>query len=174
MESRADDAGGYDHFAQAGARVFRFRAQPDIASKPSQRCYKAAYSHADGSSRFRIDIDLVRNELTFHRGTVDDYRAMLLDLAGHPPGVSRIPPPQSRVGSLGFDMELIGLKMPAVQPALTAADRSGGWLVVQAFLSGGTDSFLLGVNEQQAAGEIVIPRPKSTRAVVRTLAKVFG
>lgn len=174
MESRAGSAGGYDHFAQAGARVFRFRAQPEMGSEPSRRCYKAAYSHGDGSSRFRIDIDLARHELTFHRGAGDDYRAMLLDLAGHPPGVSRIPSPQSRVGSLGFDMGLIGLKMPAVQGALTAADRSGGWLVVQAFLPGGTDSFLLGTNEQQAAGEIVIPRPKSTRAVVLTLAKVFG
>jgi hypothetical protein len=173
MESRAGNAGKYDPFGGGGARVLRFRAQPESGSKPSRRRYQAAYSHADGSSRFRVDIDLVQNELTFQRGADDDYRAMLLDLAGHPPGLSRIPAPRSRLDSLSLDMEVIGLKMAAVQPSLPA-ERSGGWLVVQAFVPGGTDSFLLGTNEGQAAGEIVIARPRSTRAVVLTLAKVFG
>jgi hypothetical protein len=173
MESRAGNAGEYDLFGGGGARVLRFRAQPEGGSKPSRRRYQAAYSHANGSSRFKIDVDLVHNELTFHRGSGDDYRAMLLDLAGHPPGLSRIPSPRSRLDSLSFDIEVIGLKLPAVQPALEA-NRAGGWLVVRAFVPSATDSFLLGTNEGQAAGEIVIARPKSTRAVVLTLAKVFG
>jgi len=166
--------GGFDPFAQAGPRSLRFRTQPEEKGDPSRRRYQAVYSHEDGWSRFKLALDLARHSLTFFRAPNEDYGPLLLDLAGRPPGIPRIPPPERRVDSLSFDIEVIGLKMASVQPRAGTGARSGEWSVVQAFVPGGSDSFLLGVNDRLAAGEIVIARPQSVRAVVLALATVFA
>ena len=174
MKSPTGGAGDSDPFAQNGPRILRFRARREGQGDSTLRRYQATYSHSDGWSRFTIELDIAQNSLTLRRYPDDDYQEMLLDLAGRPPTIPRIPAPKNTVDSLGFDMEVIGFRMATVQREVTREGRSGDWTVVKAYLPGGADSFLLGTNEPLAAGEILIPRPESTRTVVLTLAKVFG
>lgn len=174
MDSPSAGSKSFDPFAQAGPRTLRFRTQPESGSEPTRRRYQAIYSHQDGWSRFKVAVDLARNSLTLYRSPEQDYTALLLDLAGRPPGISRVPPPKARVEALSLDIEVIGLKMASVQPGAGAGAKGGEWAVVQAFVPGGSDSFLFGTNDRLAAGEFVIGRPQSVRAVILTLAKVFA
>ena len=98
---------------------------------------------------------------------------MLRELAGKPPeSLTPIPPPSRRIDSLTFDIEIIGLKMPRVGAG--AVGPAGDWLVVQAYLPRSTESFLLGVSNRLAAGEIIVSRPESGPTIVHVLTQVFG
>lgn len=173
----ADSAGVGQHpFAvQAVPRPLRFRAQAEPGGDPMRRRWQAIFSYGEGWSRFHFVINLNRNTLTIHRSLDVDYTAMLRALAGKPHGsLTPLPPPTTRVESLTFDTEIIGLKMSRVNAGAFRAGPEGDWLVVQAFVPRGSESFLLGVNDRLNAGEIVIPRPEAATSVVHAFLQVFG
>lgn len=151
----------------------RFRAESEPGLDSLSRRWQATYSHGQNWSRFGIAIDLSRHTCTITRTPETGYAALLRELAGKPAdSLTPIPPPSRRVDSLTFDMDIIGLKMPRVRAGATGP--AGDWLVVQAYLPGSTESFLLGVSSRLAAGEIVVSRPEAGPAIVHTLSQVFG
>ncbi len=157
--------------AVAGQVRFRTESEPGISAL--SRRWQATYSHGQSWSHFTIAIDLSRHSCTLSRTPETDYSAMLKELAGKPPdSLTPIPPPSRRVDSLTLDVEIIGLKMPRVRSGTSGP--SGDWLVVQAYLPGSTESFLLGVSNRLGAGEMVVPRPEAGPAVVHALSQVFG
>lgn len=164
---------------------FRFRANPEPGGDPSRRLYRVTYSHEEGWSYFNVAIDLSRSTCTFHRSSDADYSRLLSHIALVFTGKLELQGswPSGR-DSLTFDFELLGLRMSreigaeiASRAALSGTfqpDPSGDWLVVQLFVPGSTDSFVLGLNDRMAAGEISLTRPDSGAAVVAALAEVFG
>jgi hypothetical protein len=157
--------------AVVGQARFRTESEPGIDAL--NRRWQATYSHGQSWSHFSIAIDLSRHKCTLSRVPETDYSPLLKELAGKPPdSISPIPPPSRRVDSLTLDVEIIGLKMPRVREG--SSGPSGDWLVVQAYLPGSTESFLLGVSNRLGAGEIVVSRPESGPAVVDVLSQVFG
>jgi hypothetical protein len=140
------------------------------------RRWQAIYAHGQGWARFRIAIDLGRQTCTLYRTPDSDYSAMLRELEGKSPdALTPIPKPAKKVDSLTFDVEVVGLKMPRVSPGATAAaGPAGDWLVVQAYLPGSTDHFLLGVSNRLGAGEFVVPKAESGPTVVHVLSQVFA
>ncbi len=160
---------------QAAPRPLRFRAEAEPGGDPMRRRWQAIFSYGEGWSRFHFVVNLNRNTLTFHRSLDVDYTAMLRVLAGKT-GVSLtpLPPPTTRVESLTFDTEIVGLKMSRVNAGAFKAGPEGDWLVVQAFVPRGSESFLVGVNDRLNAAEIVITRPETVTSVVHALTQVFG
>ena len=157
----------------AVAGHIRFRAESEPGIDALSRRWQATYSHGQSWSHFTIAIDLSRHSCTIGRTPETDYSALLRELAGKPPdSLTPIPPPSRRIDSLTFDVEIIGLKMPRVREGTSGP--SGDWLVVQAYLPGSTEGFLLGVSNRLGAGEIVVSRPESGQAVVHVLSQVFG
>lgn len=165
-----------NYFAvQAVPRPLRFRTEAEPSGDPLRRRWQAVYSYGEGWSRFHIVINLNRHVLTLHRLSDADYSAMLRALAGRPEGsLTPLPPPSTRVESLSFDIEIVGLKMTRRNAGAFQADPSGEWLVVQAFVPCSVESFLLGVNDRLHAGELIMAKPESAPAVVRALSQVFG
>ena len=160
---------------QAVPRPLRFRTEAQPSGDPLRRRWQAVYSYGEGWSRFYIVINLGRHVLTLQRLSDADYSAMLRALAGKPEGsLTPLPPPSTRVESLSFDIEIVGLKMTRQNAGAFRADASGDWLVVQAFVPRSVESFLLGVNDRLHAGELMMTKPESVPAVVRTLSQVFG
>ncbi|MGD8868560.1 MAG: hypothetical protein PVI01_13055 [Gemmatimonadales bacterium] len=154
----------------------RFRTESEMGLGALQRRWQATHSSAKGWSCFKITIDLDRHRCTLGRVPETDYSALLRDLAGKTDeSLTPLPPPPRRVESLTFDIDIIGLKMSQVTPRAAArGGPAGDWLVVQAYLPGSTESFLLGVSNRFSAGEIVVPKPESGRAVIQALSQVFG
>lgn len=160
---------------QAAPRPLRFRVEAEPGGDPMRRRWQAVFSYGEGWARFKIVVNLSRNSLTFHRSLDADYTAMLRALAGKPSGsVTPLPPPASRVESLTFETEIVGLKMSRVDAGAFQAGPAGDWLVVQAFVPRGAESFLVGVNDRLNAGEIVITRAEAVPVVVHALSQVFG
>jgi hypothetical protein len=140
-----------------------------------RRRWQAIFSYGEGWARFHFVINLNRNTVTFHRSLDVDYTAMLRVLSGKSQGsLTPLPPPTSKVESLTFDTEIVGLKMSRVDAGAFRAGPAGDWLVVQAFVPRGSESFLLGVNDRLNAAEIVITRPEAVTPVVHALMQVFG
>jgi hypothetical protein len=153
----------------------RFRAESEMGLGALQRRWSATYSWGEGRSRFRITVDLDRSRLTLARTPEADYSALLRDLAGRTPeSLTPLPPPSRRVETLTFDIDIVGLKMSDVNLQAAPSGPAGDWLVVQAYLPGSSEFFLLGISNRLAAGEIVIPRPQAGPAVLQALSQVFG
>lgn len=153
----------------------RFRTETEMGLGALQRRWQATHSSGDSWSKFKIQIDLNRHRCTLARMRETDYSALLRDLAGKgDESLTPLPPPPRRVESLTFDIDIIGLKMSHVKPRAVTSGPAGDWLVVQAYLPGSSESFLLGISNRLSAGEIVIPKPESGRAVVQALSQVFG
>ena len=166
MADRDLEAGGSGGGAKARG-LFRFRANPEPGGDPARRLYRVTYSHDDGWSYFNIALDLGRNTCTLYRAGDADYTILLNHLAvtftGEP-----LPRglPTAESESLELDFELMGLRMTRELSAETTdpgafsgafrADSAGDWLVVQVFVPGGTDTFILALNERMAGGEISI------------------
>jgi hypothetical protein len=160
--------------ATGPARV-RFRAQGQPGRTETERRWQAAYSVGEDWGRFEISIDLGRGTCTLHRSPGSPPSALLEELAGQgASGATPVPPPTERADSLELDADVIGLKMPKVEPVADRAGGAGDWLVVQVYLPGSTESFLLGLNEHQGSGEIAVLKAEALTAVVRTLARVLG
>ena len=160
---------------QVAPRPLRFRAEAEPGGDPMRRRWQAIFSYGEGWSRFHFVINLNRNTLTFHRSLDVDYTAMLRALAGKPQGsLTPLPPSTTKVESLTFDTEIVGLKMSRVDAGAFKAGPEGDWLVVQAFVPRGSESFLVGVNDRLNAAEIVITRPEAITSVVHALTQVFG
>jgi hypothetical protein len=160
---------------QAAPRPLRFRAEAEPGGDPMRRRWQAIFSYGEGWARFHFVINLNRNTVTFHRSLDVDYTAMLRVLSGKSQGsLTPLPPPTSKVESLTFDTEIVGLKMSRVDAGAFRAGPAGDWLVVQAFVPRGSESFLLGVNDRLNAAEIVITRPEAVTPVVHALTQVFG
>ncbi len=66
------------------------------------------------------------------------------------------------------------MRMSRINSGASLGGDAGDWLVVQAFVPGGAQSFLLGINDRLHAGEIVTSTPESGLAVFHTLSQVFG
>jgi hypothetical protein len=140
-----------------------------------RRRWQAVFSYGEGWSRFHFVVNLNRNTLTFHRSLDVDYSAMLRVLAGQPQGsLTPLPPPTTKLESFTFDTEIVGLKMSRVNAGAFKAGPEGDWLVLQAFVPRGSESFLVGVNDRLNAAEIVISRPEAVTTVVHALTQVFG
>ena len=137
-----------------------------------RRRWQAVFSHGEGWARFHFVINLDRHTLTFHRALDVDYTALLQMLAAG--SEQALTPPTARLESLSFEAEIVGLKMSRVDAGAFRAGPEGDWLVVQAFLPGSSESFLVGVNDRLKAGEIVITRPAAVAPVVHALTQVFG
>jgi hypothetical protein len=160
---------------QAAPRPLRFRAQAEPGGDPMRRRWQAIFSYGEGWTRFQFVVNLNRSTLTFHRSLDVDYTPMLRVLAGKSgASLTPLPPPTTRVDSLTFDVEIVGLKMSRVDAGAFKAGPAGDWLVVQAFVPRGSESFLVGVNDRLAAAEIVITRPEAAASVVHALTQVFG
>jgi hypothetical protein len=160
---------------QAAPRPLRFRAEAEPGGDPMRRRWQAIFSYGEGWSRFHFVINLNRNTLTFHRSLDVDYSAMLRVLAGKPQvSLTPLPPATTKLESLTFDTEIVGLKMSRVNAGAFKAGPEGDWLVVQAFVPRGSESFLVGVNDRLNAAEIVITRPEAVTSVVHALTQVFG
>jgi hypothetical protein len=140
-----------------------------------ERRWEGIYSYGEGWARFGIVVDLALNTLTLQRSPDADYGTLLSELAGkssgRPPAAGS---PESRVNRLGLDAELVGLKLSRASAGNFQAAPAGDWVVIQAFIPGGTESFLLGVNDRLASGEIYIPSAESIPAVMQALLQVFG
>ena len=153
----------------------RFRTEREMGLGALQRRWLATHSWAEGLSRFKITVDLDHSRLTLARVPEADYSALLRDLAGKThESPTPLPPPLRRVESLTFDIDIIGLKMSQVNTRAVASGPAGDWLVVQSYLPGSSESFLLGVSNRHSAGEIVIPKPESGPAIYQALSQVFG
>ncbi len=160
---------------QAAPRPLRFRTEVEPGGDPMRRRWQAVFSYGEGWSRFQFVVNLSRSTVTFHRSLDADYTAMLRALAGKPSGsLTPLPPPTAKVESLTFETEIVGLKMSRVDAGAFQAGPAGDWLVVQAFVPRGAESFLLGVNDRLNAGEIVITRSEAVPAVLQALSQVFG
>lgn len=160
---------------QAAPRPLRFRAEAEPGGDPMRRRWQAVFSYGEGWARFHFVINLNRNTVTFHRALDVDYTAMLRMLAGRSQNsLTPLPPPTAKLESLTFDTEIVGLKMSRVDAGAFKAGPEGDWLVVQAFVPRGSESFLVGVNDRLNAAEIVITRPEAVTTVVHALAQVFG
>ncbi len=161
---------------RAVAGHVRFRTEREPGIDPMRRRWEATYAHRDGWSRFAIALDLAHNSCTLFRSPDGDYRAMLRELAGkQADSLTPIPPPTRRLKLLTFDMEVIGLRMSRINSnAGSSGGDSGDWLVIQAFVPGGAQSFLLGINDRLQTGEIVTSTPDSGVAVFQALSQVFG
>jgi hypothetical protein len=169
------DAGQQPFSIQVAPRPLRFRTEVEPGGDPMRRRWQAIYSYGEGWARFQIVANLSRNTLTLHRAVDADYSAMLEALAGGPQGsLTPLPPPTTKLESLTFDTEIIGLKMSRVDAGVFQAGPAGDWLVLQAFVPRGSESFLLGVNDRLNAAEIVIMRPEAMTAIVHALSQVFG
>ncbi len=155
-------------------RPLRFRSKPEEGDEPVSRRWEAVYLYGDDRFPFNIELDLSRLTLTLYRQAEVNYSPMLRELAGWPFGLDITPPHSGEsTRSLTLDVELIGLRMPGVHGSF-GSGPAGEWLVVQAFLPRSAESFLLGVNDRQQAGEIAIPRSEDLEEVFQTLARVFG
>lgn len=178
MQRREAERGGVGQQpfpVQAAPRPLRFRAEAEPGGDPMRRRWQAIFSYGEGWSRFRFVVNLNRNTLTFHRSLDVDYSAMLRMLGGKSTAsLTPLPPPTAKVEALTFDTEIIGLKMSRVDAGAFRAGPAGDWLVVQAFVPRGSESFLLGVNDRLNAAEIVIPRAEAVTSVVHALTQVFG
>ncbi len=153
----------------------RFRTEREPGIDPLRRRWGATYAHRDGWSRFTIALDLTRNSCTLFRSADADYRAMLRELAGkQADSLTPIPPPARRLQLLTFDIEVVGLRVSRINSGVAQGGNSGDWLVVQAFVPGGAQSFLLGINDRLHTGEIVTSTPDSGLAVFQALSQVFG
>lgn len=173
------DAGSID--PDSGSRAgssggpVRFRTEPQPSLDSSERIWQGVYSYADGQARFRITIDVTLNRFTLQRSQGSDYKAMLRQLVGKAASHAlQAAASGSRVEHLNFDIEIIGVKLTRVGAGVFEPGPGGDWFVVQAFVPGGSDSFLLGVNDHMAAGEFFVPRPESTGAVARELGKLLA
>lgn len=161
--------------SRLSASRLRFRTETEMGLGALQRRWQATHSSGESWSRFKIQIDLNRHRCTLARMPETDYSALLRDLAGKTEeSLTPLPPPSRRVGSLTFDIDIIGLKMSQVGRRAATSGPAGDWLVVQAYLPGSSESFLLGISNRLSAGEIVIPKPESGRAVFQALSQVFG
>ncbi|MGD8698829.1 MAG: hypothetical protein PVJ43_06035 [Gemmatimonadales bacterium] len=153
----------------------RFRTEREMGLGALQRRWLATHSWVDGQARFKITIDLDHGRLTLARTPEADYSALLEDLAGKDhESLTPLPPPSRRVESLTFDIDIIGLKMSRVNTRELAGGPAGDWLVVQAYLPGSSESFLLGVSNRLSAGEIVVPKAASGPSIIQALSEVFG
>ena len=160
---------------QAAPRPLRFRTEAEPGGDPMRRRWQAIYSYGEGWSRFQIVANLSRSTVTLHRSLDADYTAMLRALAGKANGsMTPLPPPTAKLESQTFETEIVGLKMTRVDAGAFQAGPAGDWLVMQAFVPRGAESFLLGVNDRLNAGEIIVARPESVPAVVQALLQVFG
>ncbi len=140
-----------------------------------RRRWEAIYAHGEGWSRFNIALDLSRNSCTLFRSPESDYSAMLRELAGKPDdSLTPVPPPSRRLQLLTFDMEILGLRLSRIGSDGSVATSAGDWLIIQAFVPGGAESFLLGVNDRLHSGELVMSTPNSGPAVIHALSRVFG
>ena len=164
---------------QSALGHFRFRATAEPGGDPMVRIWRATYSHDEGWSYFQIVVNLSRNSCSFHRAADADYTSMLADLSESLAGPLTSLDSLSRVEALGFDFELIGLKMSREAGSqLTGGAFSSGtpgdWMVIQLYLPNSSDSFLLGLNDRLGAGEIVLNRPETGPRVLQALGLVFG
>ncbi|UCF21197.1 MAG: hypothetical protein JSU87_07370 [Gemmatimonadota bacterium] len=156
-------------------RPVRFRTEPQRSLDTAERIWQGVYSYADGWARFGITIDATLNRLTLRRSSGSDYSEMLHQLVGRaaePALNTAVRGP--RVEQLSFEMEIVGVKLTRVSAGVFKPGPGGDWLVVQAFVSGGSDAFLLGINDHMATGELFIPRSESSPVVLKALARVFG
>ncbi len=177
MEQLDPDVRPSDPSSSAGptapARV-RFRVQSQPGRTETQRRWQAAYAVGEEWRGFGISIDLGRGTCTFYRTAGQPLAALLQELSEQAAAAAPLSTPSRRLESLQLDAAVVGLRMPKVE---TVADRAGGagdWLVVQVYLPGSAQSFLLGLNSSQGAGEIAVPTPDVLPAVVHTLAEVLG
>lgn len=153
----------------------RFRTEREPGIDPMRRRWEAIFAHRDGWSRFAIALDLTRNSCTLFRAPDGDYKAMLRELAGKAvDSVTPLPPPTRRLQLLTFDVEVIGMRMSRINSGASLGGDAGDWMVVQAFVPGGAQSFLLGINDRLHTGEIVTSTAESGIAVFQTLSQVFG
>ncbi len=167
--------GPFESVATPVAGHVRFRTEREPGVDPMRRRWEATYAHRDGWSRFSIAVDLTRNSCTFFRSPDGDYTAMLRELAGKAAdSITPIPAPTRRLQLLTFDIEIVGLRMSRINSVAGPGGNSGDWLVVQAFVPGGAQSFLLGINDRLHTGEIVTSAPDSGVAVFHALSRVFG
>ncbi len=161
--------------ANRSGRPVRFRTEPQRSLDTTERIWQGVYSYADGWARFGITIDATLNRLTLRRSAGSDYGVMLLELVGKTAGAAlkkAVPGPS--VAQLSFEIEIVGVKLTRVSAGVFQPGPGGDWLVVQAFVPGGSESFLLGINDHMAAGELFIPQPESSPAILKALARVFG
>ncbi len=173
MRTGSDESNPVESRLSAGH--VRFRTESEMGMSALQRRWQAMYSYGDGWSRFKISVDLNRGKCTLVRAPDADYSAMLRELVGKTKeSLTPLPPPTRRVESLTFDVDIIGLKMSRVSAREVPSGPAGDWLVVQAYLPGSTESFLLGVSNRLSAGEIIVPKAESAPAVLQALSQVFG
>ena len=157
------------------SRPLRFRTESQVGRDSMERRWAGIYSYGEGWARFGIVVDLALNTLTLQRSPDADYGALLSELSGKSSGRSpAAQSPESRVSKLSLDAELVGLKLSRASAGTFQAAPAGDWVVIQAFIPGGTDSFLLGLNDRLASGELYIPTAKSVPAVMQALIRVFG
>ena len=157
----------------AGHVRFRTESEPDV--DPMRRRWQAIHTHGQGAARFQIRTDLGRNTCTISRTADSDYTALLRELAGKTSeSVTPVPPPTRRTDSLTFDIDINGLKLPKVASQSAAVGPAGDWLVVQVYLPGSTEWFLLGISDRQGAGEIFVPKAEAGPVVLHALNQVFG
>lgn len=154
----------------AGHVRFRTESEPDV--DPMRRRWQAIHTHGQVAARFQIRMDLGRNTCTILRMAGSDYTGLLAELAGTTS--ESLPQATHRANSLTFDIDIIGLKLPKVATQSAAVGPAGDWLVVQMYLPGSTESFLLGVSNRQGAGEISVPNAEAGPAVLHALKQVFG
>ncbi len=152
----------------------RFRTEAEPGGDPMRRRWQAVYSYGEGWARFHIVVNLSRGTLTLHRSLEADYMPMLRQLIGKHNSMTLLRLPKQKVESMTFDIEILGYKMSRMNTGEFQSGPSGDWLVVQAFVPGSAESFLIGVNDRLNAGEIVIRREESTPVVFRVLSQVFG
>ncbi len=164
----------------------RFRTDADPAgSSPAHRHWKARYASPDGSwAPFDLDIDFDRGTCVLQRASGSDYRPLVCDLVRTFLGVETSNPPRvrDRVNTLALPFEIVGLKMSRSLGGLTPADGpghyrsspAGDWMVLQVFVPGRSESFLLGINDRQGCGELVPTGKDDGAPVIKTLARVFN
>ena len=152
----------------------RFRTEAEPGGDPMRRRWQAVYSYGEGWARFHMVVNLTRGTLTLHRSLEANYSPMLRQLMGRANSLTPLPLPTPKIESMTFDVEILGYKMTRVNAGDFQLGPSGDWLVVQAFVPGSAESFLVGVNDRLNTGEIVIRKEESAPAVLHVLSQVFG